>query len=173
MGSQIDIYFVRIRYLCFIKTENSNMGQERIYNIEKRVAELKFLERDLIKERDIGRMVSLGKAEKSDIVWKVVKNFFIDTIKADRKELIINSFPSKFTGRDDEEFLSEVKVEVRFKPLEENIVYNELSLQIYLNNGFQDDEVQKLEKDIMERLLELRKDVDELKESKKSLKQDN
>ncbi len=118
-------------------------------------------------------MVSLGKAEKSDIVGEVIKNFFITAIKADRKELIINSFPSKFTGRDDEEFLSEVKVEVRFKPLKENIVYNELSLQIYLNNGFQDDEVQKLEKDIMERLLELRKDVDELKESKKSLKQDN
>jgi len=149
------------------------MSQERIYDIEKRVAELKFLERDLIRERDIGRMVSLGKAEKSDIVGEVIKNFFIAAIKADRKELIINSFPSKFTGRDDEEFLSEVKVEVRFKPLKENIVYNELSLQIYLNNGFQDDEVQKLEKDIMERLLELRKDVDELKESKKSLKQDN
>jgi len=147
------------------------MNQERIYDIEKMVAELKFLERDLIKQRDVCRLKSLGKAEKSEIVEEVVRNFFINNVRADRKELMINSFPSKFTGRDDEEFLSEVKVEIRFKPVKGNIAYNELSIQIYLNDGFYDDEVQKFEENIMDRLLEIRNEVDELKESKKSLKQ--
>lgn len=147
------------------------MNQEKIYDIEKRVAELKFLERDLIKEREIVRLKSLGKAEKSGAVEEIAGNFFINSVKADRKELVINSFPAKFAGRDDEEFLTEVKVEIRFKPQKENIDYNELSLQIYLNDGFQDAEVQNLEKLIMDRLIDIRKEVDFLKESKKNLKQ--
>ena len=147
------------------------MNHEKIYDIEKRVAELKFLERDLIKEREIVRLKSLDKAEKSVAVEEVTGNFLINSVKAERKELVINSFPAKFTGRDDEEFLSEVKVEIRFKPQKGNADYNELVLQIYLNDGFQDSEVQELEKLIMDRLLDIRKEVDFLKDSKKNLKQ--
>jgi hypothetical protein len=147
------------------------MNQEKIYDIEKRVAELKFLERDLIKEREIIRLKSLDKAEKSAAVEEAVVNFFSNSVKAERKELVINSFSAKFTGRDDEEFLSEVKVEIRFKPQKGDTDYAELSLQIYLNKGFQDDEVQNNEKLIMDRLLDIRKEVDVLKETKKNLKQ--
>jgi len=150
-----------------------DMSNEKVYDIEKRVAELKFLERDLIKERDIGRLRSLDKAEKSETVEEIVRNFFTDSVSADRKELVVNSFPSKFNGRDDEEFMSEVKIEIRFKPLVKNSNYNELALHIFLEKGFQDDEVRKLEMRIMDKLIEIRKDVIKLKESKKSLKQYN
>jgi hypothetical protein len=151
----------------------ADMNQEKIYDIEKRVADLKFLERDLIKERDIGRLKSLGKAEKSQIIENVIRDFFMESFAADRKKIIINSYPSKFTGRDDEEFMSEVKVEIRFKPDEKSANYNEMALYVYLNDGFQDEDVRKLEKRIMDRLFDIRKDVTELKESKKSLKQNN
>lgn len=147
------------------------MNQEKIYDIEKRVAELKFLERDLIKEREIVRLKSLNKAEKSVVVEEAAEKFFLNSVKANRKELVINSFPAKFTGRDDEEFLSEVKVEIRFKPQKGNTEYNELALHIYLNDGFQDTEVQNLERSIMDRLLDIRKEIDVLKKTKKNLKQ--
>ncbi len=149
------------------------MNQEKIYDIEKRIAELKFLERDLIKERDVERLKSLNKSEKSDIIEKVKKDFFITSLKVADKDIIVNSFPSKFNGRNDEEFMSEVKVEIRFKPSDINSHYNELSINVYLNSGFQVEEVQSLEKSIMDRLIEIRKDVEELKESKKTLKQNN
>ncbi len=148
-----------------------NIIQDQIYDIEKRVAELKFLERDLIKERDIARLKSLDKAEKSDAVKDVVMSFFSAPLRAERKELLVNSFPSKFSGRDEDEFMSEVRVEIRFKPAVQIHDYNELALYVYLNNGFQIDEVRGTEKEIMDKLIEIRKDVDELKESKKSLKQ--
>ncbi|PKL19180.1 MAG: hypothetical protein CVV49_02055 [Spirochaetae bacterium HGW-Spirochaetae-5] len=147
--------------------------QDQIYDIEKRVAELKFLERDLIKERDIARLKSLDKAEKSDAVKDVLMSFFSAPLRAERKELLVNSFPSKFTGRDDDEFMCEVRVEIRFKPVVQSQDYNELALYVYLNNGFQIDEVRDIEKEIMDKLVEIRKDVYELKESKKSLKQNN
>ena len=149
----------------------NEMSQEKIYDIEKRVAELKFLERDLVKERDIGRLKSLDKAEKSEVVERVIRNFFSAFIGAGRKELLINSFPSKFSGRDDEEFMSEVRVEIRFKPADQSLDSNELALYVYLNNGFQNEEVTELEMHIMDKLIEIRKNVEELKESKKNLKQ--
>jgi len=150
-----------------------DMNQEKIYDIEKKVAELKFLERDLSKERDIWRLKSLDKAEKSESVNQFIRNFFSAYIKVERKELLINSFPSKFNGRDDDEFMSEVRVEIRFRPSESDLDYNELALYVYLGDGFQIDEVQEMEKQIMDKLLEIRKSVDELKESKKFLKQNN
>lgn len=148
-----------------------NIIQDQIYDIERRVAELKFLERDLIKERDIARLKSLDKAEKSDAVKDVVMSFFSAPLSAERKDLMVNSFPSKFSGRDEDEFMCEVRVEIRFKPVVQSHDYNELALYVYLNNGFQIDEVRGTEKEIMDKLIEIRKDVDELKESKKSLKQ--
>ncbi len=147
-----------------------NINQDIIYDIEKKVADLKFFERDMIKERDIARLKSLDKAERSDAVEDVVRNFFSTLLNAERKELKVNSFPSKFSGRDEAEFMSEVRVEIRFKPAIQNHDYNELALYVYLNNGFQIDEVRSIEKDIMDKLLEIRKNVNELKESKKSLK---
>lgn len=162
---------------CYVNKKNNrikvNMDkcQEKIYGIENRVAELKFLERNLIKERDIGRLKSLDKAEKSETVEKLIADFFINLIKLERKDLIINSFPSKFSGRNDEEFLSEVKIELRCNPdNEDEIDYNELILYVYLNDGFQDDTVKAIEKRIMDRLVEVRKEIEELKETKKSLK---
>lgn len=150
------------------------MDQEKIFTIdtiEKRVAELKFLERDLIKERDLGRLKSLKKAERSEFVNQAIKYFFVESVNVKRDDLVITSFPSGSEGRGDEEFLSEVRVEIRYKPSERNSDYNELSLSVYLNSGFQDDEIRKSEKSIMDRLIEIRKEVDVLKESKKLLKQ--
>jgi len=150
-----------------------NINQDKIYDIEKRVAELKFLERDLIKERDIARLKALDKAEKSEVVKEVIRSFFILPVSAERKDLLVNSCPSKFSGRYEDEFMSEVRVEIRFKPSDRSFDYNELALYVYLNNGFQIDEVLEKEKLIMDKLLEIRKNVDELKESKKILKQNN
>jgi len=147
------------------------MNQEKIYDIETKVAELKFLERDLIRDRNVGRLRSLDKAEKSETVEKVINKIFITSLNVERKNLIINSYPTKFSGRDGEEFMSEVRVEIIFRPDTGSIDYNELTLSVYLNNGFQDVEVREMEKRIMDRLMEIRKEVDELKESKKSLKQ--
>lgn len=146
------------------------MSQKKISEIEKRITELKFLERDLFKERDICRLKSLYKAERSSAVNDIIKKVFLSAIKAERGDLKINSSPSEFIGRDNEEFMSEVKVEIKFKPAEADEGFNELSLYIYLNDGFQDQDVQKLEEKIMERLLQIRKEVNELKESKKLLK---
>lgn len=149
------------------------MNQEKIYEIERRVAELKFLERDLLKEREIGRIKCLDRAEKSDIIAGVIKNYLITPARIERKDLIINSFPSKFSGRDDDEFMCEVKVELIYKPSGCNKDFNELILSVYLVNGFHDEEVQMLEKRIMDKLIDIRKAVDELKESKKDLKHFN
>lgn len=146
------------------------MNQEKIYDIEKRVAELKFSERDLIRERDIKRLKSLDKAEKSEVIENLKNDLFLKLFKTERRDIIVNSYPSKFSGRNDEEFISEVRVEIIIKPLDKNSSINELILAVYINKGFQDSEVQDFEKNIMDRLIEIRKSVDDLKESKKNLR---
>lgn len=145
-------------------------NNREIFEIEKKVTELKFSERDLIRQREIIRLKALDKAEKSDIVNRIISGFSELLINSEKKDLVINSIASKYSGRDNDEFISEVKVEIRFRPSPGSCSYNELTLTVYLNEGFDDETVRGSEKNIKDTLNSLNNKINELKEMKKMLK---
>ncbi len=146
-------------------------NQDKIFDLERKISDLKYLERKLIKERDIVRMSSLDGAEKSAVVERIIKNVFLTTLKADRKELILYSYQSKFTGRNNEEFLEEVRVDIRYKPEKSGSGFTEIAMSVYVDKFFQNDAVQIEEARLMDRLVELRQEVEKLKEAKRNLKE--
>lgn len=101
--------------------------RNRINSIEKRVVELKFTERDVSREREVIRFPLLEKAEKSDRVEELIESFFVKTMGISRSNITVTAFPSRHSGRNDEEFLSEIKVELTYRP-EHPGEYSELSL---------------------------------------------
>jgi len=148
---------------------NENIIKEKITSIEKRVAELKFIERDIVKEREIIRFPLLEKAEKSSRVEELINSFYIKTIKLNRSNITVTSYPSGYSGREGEEFLSEIKIEIRYRP-EQPVDYTELSLEVYLREGFENDIIRKKESDIMNRLLEVKEEIEKLREEKRGLR---
>ncbi|HRX49596.1 MAG TPA: hypothetical protein P5120_18880, partial [Spirochaetota bacterium] len=148
---------------------NENIIKEKITSIEKRVAELKFIERDIVKEREIIRFPLLEKAEKSPRVEELINSFYIKTIKLNRSNITVTSYPSGYSGREGEEFLSEIKIEIRYRP-EQPVDYTELSLEVYLCEGFENDIIRKKESDIMNRLLEVKEEIEKLREEKRGLR---
>lgn len=148
---------------------NENIIKDRITSIEKRVAELKFIERDIVKEREITRFPLLEKAEKSPRVEELINSFFIKTMKLRRGDITVTSYPSGYSGRDGEEFLSEIKIEIQYKP-EPPADYTELTLSVYLTDGFDDETVRSKESDIMDRLMEVNSEIDKLREEKRGLR---
>jgi len=148
---------------------NEDIIKEKISSIEKRVVELKFIERDIMRERDAVRFPLLEKAEKSPRVEELINSFFIKTMKLNRGDITVTSFPSGYSGRDEEEFLSEIKIEIQYRP-EFPADYNELSLTVYLNDGFDDTAVRSKESAIMDRLIEMKDEVVKLREKKRALR---
>ena len=148
---------------------NENIIKEKITAIEKRVAELKFIERDIVKEREIIRFPLLEKAEKSSRVEELINSFYIKTIRLNRNNITVTSYPSGYSGREGEEFLSEIKIEIQYKP-EQPADYTELSLAVYLCEGFEDDNIRKKESEIMDRLLDVKSEIDKLREEKRGLR---
>jgi len=148
---------------------NENKIKEKITAIEKRVAELKFIERDIVKEREIIRFPLLEKAEKSSRVEELINSFYIKTIRLNRNNITVTSYPSGYSGREGEEFLSEIKIEIRYRP-EQPADYTELSLAVYLCEGFDDDNIRKKESEIMDRLLDVKSEIDKLREEKRGLR---
>lgn len=146
-------------------------NQDKIFDLERKISDLKYLERDLVKERDIVRMSSLDRAEKSTVIEKIIKNVFLSTLKAERSELVLHSYQSKLGGRRDEEFLSEVKVDIIYKPENPDSGYSEMALSVYVDRGIENDAVHAAESKIMDRLIEIREEVDSLKVAKKKLKE--
>ena len=143
--------------------------RDRINSIEKRVVELKFVERDVNRERDLVRFPLLEKAEKCGMVEDLISSFFIDTMKINRRDITVTAFPSGYSGRDDDEFLSEIKVELRYRP-DSPGEYSELTLTVYLRDGFEDENVRKKESEIMDRLIASRGEVEKLREEKRGLR---
>ena len=148
---------------------NEDIIKEKITAIEKRVVELKFIERDIMRERDAARYPLLEKAEKSPRVEELINSFFIKTMKLGRSEITVGSNPSGYSGREGEEFLSEIKVEIRFKP-DIPSGYSEISLSVYLCDGFEDGGIRKKETDLMNRLLEVKEEIDKLRGEKRLLR---
>ncbi len=146
------------------------MTQERISNIEKKVTELKFHERDLLKERESVRLKSLSMAEKCDAVEDIINDFFVKHLRASRRDIDVSAVPSKYTGRDDEEHLSEVKVNISLDRPEEGLSYRSISVQLFLVTGFIDTDVASREKKITDEIEKLRSEIEKLKEEKKLIK---
>jgi hypothetical protein len=148
---------------------NEEKIKEKITSIEKRVVELKFIERDIMRERDLARFPLLEKAEKSPRVEELINSFYIKTMKLKRGDITVTSYPSGYSGRDDEEFLSEIKIEIQYRP-ESPADYTELSLAVYLCEGFDDTNIRKKESEIMNRLLDVKSEIDKLREEKRKLR---
>lgn len=143
--------------------------KEKINIIEKRVVELKFIERDVKRERDIIRFPLLEKGERCSRVDELIQSFFVKTMKLDRSRITVTAFPSGYSGRDEDEFLSEIKVEMKYRP-ESPDDYSELSLTVYLVDGFEDRDVRQKESEMMNRLLEAREEVERLREEKRTIR---
>ncbi len=140
----------------------------RINAIEKRIVELKFIERDIIRERNMLRFPLLEMAERCDTVKELINSFFIKTMKFNLKDISVTAYPSKYSGRNEEEFLSEIKVEMRYRP-EPAEKYNELALTVFLRDGFEDEKIRSKESGMMDRLFETESEVKKLRAEKKGL----
>lgn len=143
--------------------------REKINGIEKRVVELKFIERDVKRERDLIRFPLLEKAERCGRVDELIRSFFVNTMKLNRNDITVTAFPSGYSGRDDEEFLSEIKVEIRYRP-ESPVDYSELLLTVYLREGFDDKDTREKEAKMMDRLIDARGEVERLRGEKRGLR---
>ena len=143
--------------------------KKEIELIEKRIVELKYFERDTERERDIIRYEMLQKAERAPVVMELVEKLFIDKLNVDITRLRFVSEPSGFTGRDGEEFLSEIKVNVHYVTDTEKS-YSEIALVIYLKEGFEISEVRQKEKELMDKIISIRREVDTLREKKRNLR---
>ncbi|HOP64252.1 MAG TPA: hypothetical protein PK358_07675 [Spirochaetota bacterium] len=144
--------------------------RDKINAIEKRVVELKFLERDIRRERDIIRFPLLENAERSARVESLIESFFVRTMNLNRKSVSVTSMPSVYSGRGEDEFLSEIRVEISYRP-EKPEDYNELSLTVYLKDGFDDNDVRRRESEMMDRLLETASGIERLREEKRGLRE--
>ncbi|MBP9043001.1 MAG: hypothetical protein KBG49_05875 [Spirochaetes bacterium] len=147
----------------------SDEVKRKIESIEKRIVELKYAERDVERERDIIRYEMLKKAENSPVILKLIEMFFIKELRVNMDELRLLSEPAAFKGRDGEEFLSEVKVDVRYNNTKSKD-YREIGFVIYLTEGFQIEEVRKKEIEMMDRIISIRKEIEELRAQKRSLR---
>jgi hypothetical protein len=119
----------------------SDEVKRKIESIEKRIVELKYAERDVERERDIIRYEMLKKREFSCCI-KLIETFFVNELKVNMDELRLLSEPAAFKGRDGEEFLSEVKVDVRYNNTKSKD-YREIGFVIYLTEGFKSKRSEK------------------------------
>lgn len=143
--------------------------KEKISSIEKRVVELKFIERDIKREREIIRLPLLGKAERCGRIEELIQSFFVKTMNLNAKDVTVTSDPSGCSGRNDDEFLSEVKIEMRYRP-ESQGDYSEISLTVYLTQGFEDKDIRIKETRMMDRLIEVKGEIEQLREEKRELR---
>ena len=143
--------------------------KEKISAIEKRVVELKFIERDIKREREIIRLSLLGQAERCSRIEELIKSFFVKTMKLNAKDVTVTSDPAVYSGKNDDEFLSGIKVEMRYRP-ESQGDYSEISLTVYLTQGFEDKDIRIKETRMMDRLIQVKDEVDQLLEEKRGLR---
>ncbi len=143
--------------------------RDRINRIEKRVVELKFTERDVNRERQVIRFPLLEKAERCARVEDLISSFFVKTMGLNRSDITVTAFPSGYSGRNDEEFLSEIKVDLTYRP-DKPGDYSELSLSVYLREGFEDDNIRKQETGLMDRLFEAGGEIEKLRSEKRELR---
>ena len=145
------------------------MNSDEINRIEKRIVELKFLERDIMRERERARLPLLKNAEKCARVDDLTRKFFIRSMKLGLESLDITAYPSGFGGRNGDEFLSEVRVDITYRP-EKRADYSELTLSVFLTDGFEDRSARETESNMMDRLFDLRESVEKLRDEKRRLK---
>lgn len=150
---------------------SENIIRENISRIEKRVVELKFIERDLKRERDIARVPLLEKAEKCARVEDFIDSFFLKKMKLLRSDISVTAYPSEYSGRDGDEFLTGVKVEMSYRP-EEPSDYSEIVMTLYLTKGFDDPEVRIKESSLTDRILEAEREIEKLREEKRGLRKE-
>jgi len=144
-----------------------------IKEIEKRIVDLTMEERSLAEERSRARNRLLYNAEKLPVVNRVMKEFVQDILGLTGLQVKRTSDPLRFGGRDDEEFLSEIAVTLIVSDIAQSPVCEGatgLSLRIVVNQGFDDAETRAREKEIMDRLLKIREEIESLNGMRRSLK---
>ncbi len=140
---------------------------KKITDIENRIVQLKYEERDLLRERDVQRVRSLEKAEKSSEVRRLADDFFSAMMNVPAGDVKIYAAASDFSGRSNDEHISEVKVTLSADTGRET---GDILLTVYYKHGFQDPDVEKSESELMDRLLEIREEVEKLTSEKRALR---
>lgn len=140
----------------------------KITEIEKQIVDLKLKERELMDRQTKTRVPLLSKAENLPLVQKIINDFFINTMGADKKSISKYSIMGASEGRNREEFLSEIQITIQTdKSLNECKM---LSVNITVDSGFEDINVRKKESEIMDEIESTRAGFNELLARKKDIK---
>ncbi|HDP81312.1 MAG TPA: hypothetical protein ENN21_10775 [Spirochaetes bacterium] len=142
--------------------------------IELKIADLKFRERDLIKEVNRARGRYLYNAEKSATVNSILETFFIDTLGVPKNHINKYSQLGNLSGRAGEEFVDDVIVSLYSDSLGNSPMCRscgELTVKIRINSHFDEPSIRRRETELMDEILALRDEVDALQLLKKNLKQ--
>lgn len=144
-----------------------------IKEIELKIAELKFRERDLLKELEAERGKYLYNAEKHEQTNNILQKLFVETLGIDKNYVHRYSQIGKTSGYDDIESVEDVVVNLYSENLNGTSLANDcrdITVKIRLTRGFEDEKVKRREREIIKKIIELRNETAGLQETKKSFK---
>lgn len=142
-----------------------------INEIEKKIVELKLRERELMEKRTRARVRLLFNAENLPVVSTIVEDFFINSMKIDKRSIRKDSHGVMSGGRNNEEFLSQVNVTISSDKMTDRCAgCRLLSVSVTVDSGFEDMAVRQEESSIMDEIERVRNSFEEFLALKRSIK---
>ena len=141
-----------------------------VKELEKRLVDLKLLERDLIERRTRLRGKLLYNAEKHPLVNRVIEEFFVRTLGVPPADVDRYSQQGKCEGREGEEHLAEVIIILSAAANDRMPNAGEISVRMSISGGFEDDEVSLEEQRLMDQITDIRREWKDLNDRRKVLK---
>ena len=142
-----------------------------INEIEKKIVELKLRERELMEMRTRARVRLLFNAENLSVVNTIVEDFFINSMKIDKRSIRKDSHGVMSEGRNKEEFLSQINVVISSDKMTDRCAgCRALSVTVTVDSGFEDMDVRNEERSIMDEIESVRNSFDEFLALKRSIR---
>ena len=141
-----------------------------VKELEKRLVDLKLLERDLVERRTRLRGKLLYNAEKHPLVNRIIEEFFVRTLGAHSADVDRYSQQGKCAGREGEEHLAEVIIILSAAANDKMPHAGEISVRMSISGGFGDDEVSIEEQRLMDQIAGIRREWKDLNDRRKVLK---
>lgn len=145
-----------------------------IKDIEKKIVDLTIREKDLVEARNAERVEYLKAAEAHPTVTRIAEELFIKGLGVDRRSLSRYSQEGRCGGAGGEEFLEDVQVTV-FASLDESDPRfrqcTDMNLRVRVTGGFDNEKSRERERTLTAEIMELRRQIDILKQEKRRLKQ--
>ncbi|MBN1534803.1 MAG: hypothetical protein JXA20_19180 [Spirochaetes bacterium] len=147
----------------------------RIQDIEKKIVDLTIREKDLEEQRSGARTVYLKRAEGHPAVHRAHWEVLVKGLGIDARGVSRYSQEGLTGGAGGEEYLTDVLVTVfAAAPAGRQLMENcpEISMRLKITGGFDDPATRETERRLTAEIMEIRREVEDLKSQKRQMKQD-